>query len=60
MDNRAGVFVGVMIGVVLVAALGFAVAMLARRARAPESEVRPSRFNWISIGGFRFNDPRLS
>ena len=47
MDNRAGVFVGVMIGIVLIAALGFAVLMLARRVRpaVPDGADRPHRAN---------------
>ncbi len=45
MDNRAAVFVGVMIGIVLVAALAVVVLMLARRVRPadPESADRRGR-----------------
>ena len=45
MDSRAAVFVGVMIGIVLVAALAFVVLMLARRLRpaVPETADRRGR-----------------
>jgi uncharacterized membrane protein len=43
MDSRATVFVGVMIGLVLIAALAFAVLMVARRVRPPGSETADRR-----------------
>ena len=45
MDNRAAVFVGVMIGIVLVAALAFVVFSLGRRVRpaVPEGANRRTR-----------------
>ena len=38
MDHRATIFVGVMVGLALVAALGFAVLMIAHRSRAVKSQ----------------------